>query len=178
MTAKWSVHGFLRAEGKSGVEETNTLQTPSTNNDESIFITGTNCHKKHTLTLTLPPAFPLSRHTAPRPSLDPRAHARAPQAQPPTTAQPCTASTIYIRTSIGTITATENFDFLKCKTKWLATRWKLHKCAHFMGCGPKSSMRRGRMNLQEADNSNYCANIGTCGRYRFDKLVELRGLEI
>ena len=46
MTAEWSVHGFAEPK-KSSVEETHTLGgCDSTNNDESIFITVTNCHKK------------------------------------------------------------------------------------------------------------------------------------
>ena len=74
MTAEWSVHGFAEPK-KSSEEETPTLETQSTNNDESIFITVTNCHKK---ALTHAPArapTDASRQT-PTPNSAAAAHSR------------------------------------------------------------------------------------------------------
>jgi hypothetical protein len=47
VTAEWSVHGFAEPK-KSSEEETHTLETLTTNDDESIFTTVTKCHKKGT----------------------------------------------------------------------------------------------------------------------------------
>ena len=65
---------------KSSVEETHTLETQSTNNDESIFTTVTNCHKK-ALTPTPPPALPLTLTSA-KPSQPPPPRRRAPTPPP------------------------------------------------------------------------------------------------
>ena len=63
VTAEWSVHGFAEPK-KSSEEETLTLGTLTTNNDESIFTTVTKCHKK-AHTHTLPPALPLTPRAKP-----------------------------------------------------------------------------------------------------------------
>jgi hypothetical protein len=74
------VHGFLRTEEEQCGGNSHSRDA-STNNDESIFITVTNCHKKHTLTVTLPPAFPPARRRAPPTSLT---HTLAPPTPTPT----------------------------------------------------------------------------------------------
>ena len=75
MTAEWSVHGFAEPK-KSSEKETPTLETQSTNNDESILITVvtvTSCHKK---ALTHAPAR--APTDAPRQTLAPTSAAAAP----------------------------------------------------------------------------------------------------
>ena len=63
VTAEWSVHGFAEPK-KSSEEETHTLETLTTNDDESIFTTVTKCHKK-AHTHALPPALPLTPRAKP-----------------------------------------------------------------------------------------------------------------
>jgi hypothetical protein len=96
VTAEWSVHGFAEPK-KSSEEETPTLEAQSTNNDESIFITVTNCHKK-----ALTHAPDRAPTDAPRQTLAPTSAAAAPpQCRMPAAHSPHSNAHIQTRNDIS-----------------------------------------------------------------------------